>query len=136
MICPINILHHILLAMRFVILSLFHYCIIVRNLIPFQNLGLQSKTEALFRKMIIDFFVAFYPYFTMVKFFRVRSPLRSPQDSHFQSDKSKKRKNPCKSQIYGLLSEIISIISFPVTDLKCVQLLGYLYGAPELQRTK
>ena len=51
---------------------------IVRNLIPFQNLGLQSKTEALFRKMIINFFVAFYPYFTMVKFFRVRSPLRSP----------------------------------------------------------
>ena len=51
---------------------------IVRNLIPFQIVGLQSKTEALFRKMIIDFFVAFYPYFTMVKFFRVRSPLRSP----------------------------------------------------------
>ena len=107
-----------------------YYIIIVRNLIPFQNLGLQRKTEALFRKVIIDFFVAFYPYFTMVKFFRVRSPLRSPQDCNLQSDKPKKRKNPCKSQIYGLLSEIISIISFPVTDLKCVQLLRYLYGAP------
>ena len=36
--------------------------IIVRNLIPFHTMGLQSKTEALFGKMIIDFFVAFYPF--------------------------------------------------------------------------
>ena len=109
-----------------VVLSL----IIVRNLIPFHTMGLQSKTEALFGKMIIDFFVAFYPYFTMVKFSWARSPLRSPQGHDFQSDQPKKRKNPYKSKIYKLLCEIISIIPFPVTDLKCVQLLRYLYGAP------
>ena len=51
---------------------------IVRNLIPFHTLGLKNKTEALFGKMIIDFFVAFYLYFTMVKFSWARSPLRSP----------------------------------------------------------
>ena len=51
---------------------------IARNLIPFHTMGLQRKTEALFRKIIIDFFVDVYLYFTIVKIFWVRSPLRSP----------------------------------------------------------
>ena len=52
---------------------------IVQNLIPFQNLGLQSKTDALFQKMIIDFFVAFYPYFTIVKLFEYGALYGAPR---------------------------------------------------------
>ena len=92
---------------------------IVGNLIPFQTLGLYSKTEALFQKMINEFFVGFFPYFTMVKFFESRSPQRRI----FSMGLSKKRKIPYKLKIYQIFGEIISIISLGIVDLNYVQLL-------------
>ena len=86
-------------------------------------MGLYRKTEALFQKMINEFFVGFFPYFTMVKFFESRSPLRSPQRRIFSMDLSKKRKIPYKSKIYLIFGEIISIVSLGIVDLNYVQLL-------------
>ena len=96
---------------------------IVRNLIAFQIMGLYSKTEALFQKMINEFFVGFCPYFTLVKFLKSRSPLRSPQWCILSRNLSKKRKIPYKSKIYQIFGEIISIISLGMVDLNYAQLL-------------
>ena len=65
----------------------------------------------------------------VLEFFKVKAPVCVPVVN---------RKSP--SVPLEMVSELPKVISFPVTDLKCVQILRYLYGAlygaPGLQKAK
>ena len=65
----------------------------------------------------------------MVKFFGYGALYGAPRIAISRVISRKNTKIHVKRRFTGHYM-IISIMSFPVTDLKCVQLLRYLYGAP------